>query len=51
VDVVSLQQKKVLEIRARKEAGARAVLLADEFGVTANTITTICSGKAWKHVE
>lgn len=42
-----LNYEKAQEIRKRKAAGERAVVLAEEFGVTVMTISLICTNKTW----
>jgi hypothetical protein len=46
-----LKTANIIEIRARRSAGARLQELADEFGVSFSQIGYICRGEKWKHME
>lgn len=45
-----LTEEQVVTIRQRRELGAKAVELANEYGVTPALISHICTGRIWKHV-
>jgi hypothetical protein len=46
-----LDEKKVLEIRKKRMAGAEYQSLSEEFGVGWYTIRSICKNNCWKHVQ
>lgn len=46
-----LSEDQVLEIRRRKREGETGVKLSKEFGVSQSTISFVCSGKRWGHLE
>jgi len=45
-----LTKIQVLEIRDRYANGESSTALGDEFGVAANSVRAITSGKSWRHV-
>ena len=45
-----LTEREVVEIRARCAAGELHRVLAADYGVSRNTITSIVNGKTWRHV-
>ena len=45
-----LTEEDVLDIRRRRAAGEKLVMLATEFGVNPVTISRISSGENWRHV-
>lgn len=50
VNTSKLNEKQVLDIRARKKLGQRSLDLAKEYGVNKSTINKIATGSSWKHL-
>lgn len=46
-----LTSKKVSKIRQNHSSGTTQAVLAKKYGVTPSTISRICSGKYWKHIQ
>ncbi len=49
--LAKLDPLKIREIRRRRQAGELLVALAEEFGVTTQTIWAIVTGKTWRHID
>jgi hypothetical protein len=45
-----LAERQAIEIIARRESGQLLRVLAAEFGVSETTISSIATGKTWKHL-
>lgn len=45
-----LTEEQVLEIRRRRRTGEPCKLIAADFGVCADLVNGICTGKRWKHI-
>ena len=48
--VSKLKKVKVLDIRKRAAAGETQASIAEDYGVTPNTISSIVNRKTWRHV-
>lgn len=46
-----LTVEQVREIKRRHAAGELQYRLAEEFGISAPSVSTICRGKTWKHID
>lgn len=44
-----LSAQAVHEIRARRARGDRLVAIAADYGVAFQTVSSICTGRAWRH--
>lgn len=47
---VKLDASAVVEIRKQRSNGVPCVVLAEQFGVSAQTITAVANGRTWGHV-
>lgn len=45
-----LTEAEVLELRARRAAGERLIVLAEEFGIGDSQVARIALGRSWKHL-
>lgn len=46
-----IDEADVLEMRRRRKSGHRVIDIASHFGISPPTVSLICSGLRWRHVE